>query len=94
MTTVSAAVFARNLGLYQREVQKAPIEVTSHGHVTGYFISPEEFQRYMRLLAASRRAYHPRELPEYLKRAVSEARMDREHDHLNALIDDEPDHHR
>jgi PHD/YefM family antitoxin component YafN of YafNO toxin-antitoxin module len=91
MTTVPAAVFARNLGLYQREVHKGPIEVTSHGHVTGYFISPEEFQRYTRLLAASRRAYHPRELPDYLKHAVSETRMDPEHDHLNALVDDEPD---
>lgn len=58
------------------------------------FVFAEEYRRYTRLLMASRRAYYPRELPEYLKRAINETRMGREHDYLNALMDDEPDHHR
>jgi prevent-host-death family protein len=89
MTAVPATEFCRNFGTYQREVQKEPIEVTSHGRVTGYFLSPEEFQRYMSLLAASRRAYHPGELPDHLKRALLDSRMDPRHDHLNALLGDE-----
>jgi hypothetical protein len=53
-----------------------------------------ESPRYTRLLAACRRAYHPRELPEHLKRAVGEARMDRKYNHLDALMDSEADHRR
>lgn len=89
MGTVAATEFCRNFGVYQREVQKEPIEVTSHGRVTGYFLSPEEFERYRRLLAASRRACHPSELPDHLKHAVRDAHMDPGHDRLNALLDDE-----
>jgi hypothetical protein len=89
MDAVAATEFCRNFGTYQREVQREPIEVTSHGRVTGYFLSPEQFQRYMRLLAASRKAYHPSELPDHLKVALLESRMDPKHDHLNALLDGE-----
>lgn len=89
MSQVAATDFCRNFGLYQREVQKEPIEVTSHGRVTGYFLSPEEFERYRRFLAASRRACHPSELPDHLKRSIQESRMDPKHDHLNALLDEE-----
>ncbi len=38
---------------------------------------------------SSRRAYHPSELPAYLMAAIRETRMAPEHDHLNALMDDE-----
>lgn len=89
MNAVTATQFCRNFGVYQREVQKEPIEVTSHGQVTGYFLSRDEFERYQRLSAASRRAHHPAELPDRLKIAVQEARMDPRHSHLDALIEDE-----
>lgn len=54
-----------------------------------YFISPAAFERYLRISAVARRAYHPSELPAYLKHAVRVARMDPRHGPLNAILDDE-----
>lgn len=90
MTAVVAATdFCRNFATYQRQVQREPIEVRSHEKVTGYYVSAETFQRVEQILAASRRPYHPSELPAHLKAAIRDARMAPEHDHLNALLDDE-----
>jgi PHD/YefM family antitoxin component YafN of YafNO toxin-antitoxin module len=86
---VAATEFCRNFATYQRQVQREPIQVRSHDKVTGYYISAEEYERVQRILALTRRAYHPSELPEHLKAAVRDARMGAEHDHLNALLDDE-----
>ncbi len=85
--TVAATEFCRNFAAYQRQVQRGPIEVQSHGRPTGYFISPEDFEHYQRVIAASRKAYHPSELPAHIQEAIRTARMSSEHDHLNALID-------
>jgi len=85
-TSVGATEFCRNFGLYQRQVQREPIEIKSHGRVTGYFVSPEDFDRVRRILGASQRAYHPSELPDHFKETIRDARMDPEHDHLNALL--------
>ncbi len=87
-TVVTATEFNRNFATYQRLVQREPIEVRSHEKVTGYFLSAEDFHRVEQILAASRRPYHPSELPDHLKAAVRDARMAREHDHLNALLDE------
>ncbi len=86
---VTARKFRRNFGVYQRQVKQEPIEISSYGRVTGYFLSPKDFERVQRILAASRRAYHPSELPEYLKAAIRDARMEPEDDALNALTNDE-----
>jgi hypothetical protein len=85
---VTATEFVRNFSSYQRSVQVEPIEVRSHEKVTGYFLSAEAFDRVAQILAASRRRYHPSELPEHLKAAIKDARMGAEHEHLNALLDD------
>jgi hypothetical protein len=85
---VTATEFTRNFASYQRSVHREPIEVRSHEKVTGYFLSPEDYLRVEQILAASRRPYHPSELPAYLKAAVKDARMGAEHDHLNALLDE------
>lgn len=89
MVKVAATEFSRNFGKYQRVVQREPIEVRSHEQTTGFYISPEDFAQYQRLLAAARQAYHPSELPKHLRRAISETRMDSRHDHLDALMDSE-----
>jgi hypothetical protein len=86
---VAASEFCRKFGTFQRKAQGQPIEVQNHGSVTGYFISPEDFQTYQRLLAESRQALHPSELPPHLREAIAEARMDSRHDSLNSLMDDE-----
>lgn len=84
-----ATEFCRGFASFQRIVQREPIEVKSHGETTGFFISPEAMARFQRLEADARRACHPSQLPEYLKSAIGEARMDAEHEHLNALMNDE-----
>jgi PHD/YefM family antitoxin component YafN of YafNO toxin-antitoxin module len=90
MTTVTTATeFTRNFAKYQRRVQREPIEIRSHAKVTGYFVSPEDYERVQAILAAARRPYHPSELPDHLKIAIHDARMGAEHDHLNALLDEE-----
>lgn len=85
-TAVAATEFCRNFGEYQRRVQREPIEVQSHGKTTGYFVSAEEYERLQRILAASRQAYHPNELPAPLMAAVKDARMDTRHAHLDDLL--------
>jgi hypothetical protein len=89
MSQVTATDFCRNFELYQREAKREPIEVTAYGRVTGYFLSPEAFERYRRLSAASRQACYPDELPDHLKHAIRESRMDPKHDHLDTLLDSE-----
>jgi hypothetical protein len=85
---VTASEFRRNFAEHQRTVQREPIEVRHHEKVTGYFVSAETFERIGQILAASRRPYHPTELPAHLKEAIRDARMGAEHDHLNALLDE------
>lgn len=85
---VPATEFCRNFATYQRQVQRGPIEVQSHGKTTGYFISAEEFERVQRILAESRKAYHPAELPTHLRAAVKGARMSGRHSKLDRLLED------
>lgn len=87
-TTVPATDFCRNFGEYQRRVQREPIRVQSHGKVTGYFLSAEDFDRMQRILAEARKAYHPTELPAHLREAVKEARMGSEHAALDRLLEE------
>ena len=85
---VAATDFCRKFGQYQRQAQREPIKVHSHGQVTGYFVSPEMFEQIEQLVLASRRAYHPSELPDHIKQALAVAGMSGEHDHLNELMED------
>ena len=86
---VTATEFCRNFATYQRRVQREPIQVRSYEKVTGYYVSSDDFERVEKILAASRRAYHPSELPAPLKEAIHNARMHSRHDHLNSLMEDE-----
>lgn len=83
---VTATEFAKNFGRYQRHAHKEPIQVRSHGEIAGYWVSPETFERLERLVMASRRAYHPSELPSHLAAALADARMGEEHAHLDSLM--------
>jgi hypothetical protein len=56
--------------------------------MAGNYISAGDYERVERILAASRRAYHPSELPPPLMAAIRDARMSLEHDPLNALMDE------
>lgn len=87
-TAVPATEFCRNFATYQRQVQREPIQVQSHGKTTGYFVSADEFERMQRILMESRKAYHPAELPEHLRKAVARARMAPTHGKLDRLLKD------
>jgi PHD/YefM family antitoxin component YafN of YafNO toxin-antitoxin module len=84
---VTASEFAKNFGEYREQALYRPVAVTSHGRTVGYFISPQHFEQYVRLLPA-RRAYKVEELPESTIRAMARARVSKKYDYLNKLLDD------
>jgi len=86
--SVAATEFCRNFGEYQRRAQREPIEVRSHGKTTGYFVSADAYERFERVLAASRQTFLPSELPADLMAAIKESRMDAKHEALNTLLED------
>jgi PHD/YefM family antitoxin component YafN of YafNO toxin-antitoxin module len=87
MIRVTATEFAKNFGRYREEAQREPVAITSHGRTSGYFVSPHEYAELERLRAYERRVYRIEELPENIVQAISEAKMDPKHEHLNALLD-------
>lgn len=86
MIEVASAEFAKNFGRYKELAQREPLLITSHGRKSGYFLSEHEFIEYQRLKVLSRRSYHVSELPEETLQAMSMARMNPAHDHLNELM--------
>ncbi len=88
MTAIVAATeFCRNFASYQLRAQHEPIEVRSDDQVAGYYISAGDYERFVRILLASRHPYDPRELPPHLMDAIRDARMEPGQDHLNQLMD-------
>lgn len=86
--SVTASEFAKNFGEYREQALYRPIAVTSHGRRVGYFISPQHFEQYLRLLPP-RRAYKVEELPESTIKAIAKARVPKKYDYLNALLDED-----
>ncbi len=89
MREVPAAEFTRNFSRYREIVQHEPVAVTTNGHATGYFVSPIEYEEMQRIKAFARRS---RAVVDMSKQEVDQmiaGRMSPEHDHLNALLDDE-----
>ena len=87
MVRVTSTEFPKNFGRYREAAQREPIAITSHGRTSGYFVSPYEYAELERLRAYERRVYRIEELPEDVVQAISASRMDRKHEHLNALLD-------
>jgi hypothetical protein len=83
---VPAAEFARNFGRYRMLAQKGAVPVTSHGHITGYFVPPDEYEEFERF-RARRRTFATVDLPHDKVRAIVATRMDPRHDHLDAMLD-------
>jgi prevent-host-death family protein len=44
MISLTATEFVNNFGLRNQEVQREPIEVTSHGRPVGYYVSAHDFE--------------------------------------------------
>jgi PHD/YefM family antitoxin component YafN of YafNO toxin-antitoxin module len=88
MRSVSATTFARNFAVFQHEVHREPMAVTSHSRVTGYFVSPEDFAEYEALRAKARKVLVVGQLPNERVEALERSRMDERRAALNALMQD------
>ncbi len=89
MREVSATEFIRNFGPYREMAQREPVAVTSHGRVTGYFVSAVEFEEMQRIKATARRSRAVVDMTAEEVALMTAGRMSVEHDHLNALLDKE-----
>jgi prevent-host-death family protein len=89
MREVSATEFARNFGQYREIAQREPVAVTSHGRAMGYFVSAVEFEEMQRLKAFVRRSRAVADMSKAEIDQLAAVRMALEHDHLNALLDEE-----
>jgi prevent-host-death family protein len=89
MREVPATEFTRNFGRYREIAQREPVAVTSHGRATGYFVSAIEFEELQRIKAFARRSRAVVDLTQEEIDQMAAGRMSPEHDHLNALLDEE-----
>jgi PHD/YefM family antitoxin component YafN of YafNO toxin-antitoxin module len=85
-TAVPASEFTRNFGRYRMQAQRAPVAVSSHGQITGYFIGPDEYEAFRRF-RESRRSFATADLPDEKVKTIGASRMDARHAHLDALLD-------
>ena len=88
MPAVTATEFAKAFGRYKEEAQREPIAITSHGRISGYFVSAHEFDELQRLRALERRVYGIEELPQEVAEAIEKSKMSPSHSHLDALLDE------
>lgn len=89
MASTTATEFAKRFGRYKEEAQREPVAITSHGRISGYFVSANEYAELQRLRAFERRVYRLESLPAEIADAIQAARMDPAHDNLNELLDDD-----
>ena len=89
MVATTATEFAKRFGRYKEEAQHEPVAITSHGRISGYFVSAHEYVELERLRAFERRVHRLDNLPAEIADAIEAARMDPAHDHLNELLDDD-----
>ncbi len=87
MVAATATEFARRFGRYREAAQREPVAITSHGRVSGYFVSAREYAELERLRAFERQVYRLEDLPAEIAEAIEVARMDPAHNHLNDLLD-------
>ena len=83
--TVPASEFTRNFGRYRMRAQREAVAVSSHGHITGYFVGPDEYEEFKRF-QESRRSFATAELSEEKVRAIGGSRMDARHKHLDRML--------
>ena len=84
--TVPASEFTRNFGRYRMRAQREPVAVSSHGQITGYFVSPDEYEEFRRFREA-RRSFATAELSEAKVEAIRSSRMNPRHAHLDGMLE-------
>lgn len=83
---VPASEFTRHFGRYRTRAQSEAVPVSANGQITGYFISPAEYEAFQRY-RDSRRSFATAELPPEKVAAIAASRMDPRHNHLDAMLD-------
>src|SRR5260370_26652557 len=84
--TVPASEFTRNFGRYRMRAQREAVAVSSHGHITGYFVGPNEYEEFNRF-RESRRSFATAELPEEKVESIRSSRIDARHAPLDTILD-------
>ena len=88
--SVPASEFARNFGRYKLLAQRGAVAVSSNGTLAGYFVATHEYEELNRL-KHMRRRFLTAELSDDEVNKIASARMDPRHDHLNQLLDADPE---
>lgn len=88
MLEVPATEIAKRFSRYRQAAQREPVAVTHHSRVTEVLMSKHDYDEYMRLKSLATRAFWTHELPPETIQALSVARMDSRHDHLDDLMDE------
>jgi hypothetical protein len=83
---VPASVFTQNFEHYRMLAQRRAVAVSSNGQITGYFLRPDEYEEFRRF-RANRRSFATVDLPAAKVAAITAARMDERHAHLDALLE-------
>lgn len=87
MLKVPSSEFSKNFGKYREAALREPVAVTSHERVTGYFVSSDEYEEYIRLKKQMPKALAIEELSEETIQALAKTKMNSRHKHLNELLD-------
>jgi PHD/YefM family antitoxin component YafN of YafNO toxin-antitoxin module len=85
---IPAAEFTRNFGRYRMLAQKSAVPVSSHGHLTGYFVPADEYEAFEKF-QKQKRSFATAELTEEKINQIAATEMDSRHDHLNAILEAE-----
>lgn len=80
MTRATALEFQRNIGEYQHQAQREPVEITRHGRRELVLMSADHYDW---LVAAARRVGRTAEAPDIVVDAVRRAEMDIRHKRLD-----------
>ncbi len=72
MVTTTAADFQRNMGEFQHQARKEPVEITRHGRRELVLLSAEQYD-WMR--AVMKRSFRTEDTPEFIVEAVRRAKV-------------------
>lgn len=86
MQKITEDEFNRDLGHWQQEALEEPVVIMKDGVPVLYLLSAPVFDS---LRVGSRRAVAVSDLDERGKKALREAQVAPEHDHLNALLEED-----
>jgi prevent-host-death family protein len=85
MVSITGEQLQKNAGLLRAEARRHPVHVTYHGRPELVVISVEDYE----LLRRNRKlAYRLEEMPVEKIERIAANRMDEQHAHLDALMDD------